>query len=1093
MNKIIDRPIFAVIFFTIIILLGIFSFMRNPPIELVPEADLPSLNVRYYWYGASPDLILRKVLMPAEEEIMQIKGVSKINSYADLGWGEIKVEFSRNSRMNFSHMSLSERLNKLQKSLPLQVRKPDIQQYVPDDFEKKPLLTVGLIAKNRTIFSLKKIAEKDVLPHLKSISGVEKVDILGGVEPEIKIQTNMNILNKLNLSIYHIRQKIQENFYTIQSIALKKDSQEITLSLTRNPDSIKEIQEILLAKQGEKKILLKDVANVYFGYQELTSDMRFQGHSTIGFQIYKERNQNSFVMSKRVKSKLQNLANRLKKDQVEFIIRADESKELKDNLLKLVQIAFLILIIIFLILITIFKDFKVSLLIFSSVFFSVFTTFTVIYLLKIPMNLLTLSGLALGVGLFVDNAVVVFDSIARFKEKGHNMRYAAVEGSKTVFLPVVSSTMTTIIVFFSFALFEGRLRVYYLPLAYVIAISLVSSIVVSFILIPSLSARMNIKTKKIRSLKKIVKYSLLIGLPFIIVLLTIFLGGKLFTSIPGIFTLVFDFLVKHPLVIVLLIILGLIPILIRGKLFAFFLKYPVIVILPIIFLFFTSLSTFKKEVSFGQFFSWYSKEELRVALWFTSSVDFKDIKDQIVKFEKIALAKPYDKEITTRILANWRYAEMRITFPKEIEFSAYPLQLKQELTGLATNLAGIGVYIAGFDQEPYWYNPDTGSFLAYSIQIKGYNYERLLVVANELKKSLLNHRRIKEVEIDTSNRYRGGKEKYFAFRLDRSKIKKYKIKYPLYEVLYQVASYIQEKTSTQKLKLDDKELTVEIKVHDVKDIELDDILNKEFVTFDGIPFRIEDVVNIELTTQKGGISRENQEYIAFVKWDYLGSNKAADRFHKTVYKNLQVPAGFKKSLEEKKFRMTEEEEKQLWSAIIHSAILIFLILGMLYNNFFQPLLIMISIPLALIGVWNAFVIMDYNFDSKAYVGVILLCGIVVNNAILLIDNINRHLKKSRDIIKAITAGARERIRPILITSSTTVLGMIPLIAMTKAGQSSSDIWSSLALCIVGGLTTSALLVILVLPIFYLLLYKLQKFLFSKKEIQVKQSIPSPTQ
>ena len=167
--------------------------------------------------------------------------------------------------------------------------------------------------------------------------------------------------------------------------------------------------------------------------------------------------------------------------------------------------------------------------------------------------------------------------------------------------------------------------------------------------------------------------------------------------------------------------------------------------------------------------------------------------------------------------------------------------------------------------------------------------------------------------------------------------------------------------------------------------------------------------------------------------------------------------------------MTEEEEKQLWNAIYLSAILIFIILGMLYNNIFQPLLIMaFTVPLALIGVWNAFVIMDYNFDSKAYVGVILLFGIVVNNAILLVDNINRHLRKTGDIIKAISNGARERIRPILITSSTTVMGMIPLILMTKAGQSSSDIWSSLALCIIGGLTTSALLVILVLPIFYYL-------------------------
>jgi HAE1 family hydrophobic/amphiphilic exporter-1 len=284
-----------------------------------------------------------------------------------------------------------------------------------------------------------------------------------------------------------------------------------------------------------------------------------------------------------------------------------------------------------------------------------------------------------------------------------------------------------------------------------------------------------------------------------------------------------------------------------------------------------------------------------------------------------------------------------------------------------------------------------------------------------------------------------------------------------------------ERSGNQKLKFDDKELSVEIKAMDVDEYELDDILTLNLQNQLGIPFRIRDVVDIELSTQKGGITRENQEYVAMIRWDYLGSSKAGDRFHKTLYKNLKVPVGFKKSLEERKFRMTEEEEGQLTFAIILSLFLIYLLLGMLYENFFQPLLIMLSVPLALIGVFIAFVIMDYSFDSTAYIGVILLSGIVVNNAILLIDNINKHAKKNHKIIEAIAIGAKERIRPIFMTSATTVLGMLPLIILKKSDA--TDIWSSLALCTVGGLTTSAFFILFVLPIFYYLFYKLQRFLF----------------
>ena len=213
-----------------------------------------------------------------------------------------------------------------------------------------------------------------------------------------------------------------------------------------------------------------------------------------------------------------------------------------------------------------------------------------------------------------------------------------------------------------------------------------------------------------------------------------------------------------------------------------------------------------------------------------------------------------------------------------------------------------------------------------------------------------------------------------------------------------------------------------------------------------------------------------------VMWDYLGSAKAGDRHHKTVFKNLTLPVGFSKSEEEQRWRMTEEEEHQLWTAILLSLFLIYLILGILYENVFQPILIMLSIPLALIGVFTAFIIMDYNFSSTSYIGIIILCGVVVNNAILLIDNINRHARKSKDIIQAIVIGTKERIRPIFMTTATTVLGMLPLIILKKAASSSADIWSNLALCTVGGLTTSAFLILFVLPIFYYLFFKLQNFI-----------------
>ncbi len=1019
-TKIIDRPVLAIIFFSVIILLGSYSF-NNMTIGLVPDPEqgLPSLNIVYDWRGASPDMILQRVLIPAEAEIMkEVKGISKISSRATLNSGSLQVEFNRNIKMNFAHLVLRERLNRLQNELPKSVNPPKITEKIPDDFEQKPLFNIGIYGKNYNVYNLRKIAEKEIHPHLRAIPGVKEVNLQGGVEPQIQIRTNMNKLIKFSVSIFDIQNQINKYFYTNQSISLKKDTGEITLSLTESPEKISELQDIFIKNFGEKKLFLKDLANVYLGFEDLRYEKKFQGKSFLVFEIFKESSYSHLEVAKRVRNKLKTIANRLK-GEIEFVIQSDDSKVLRRELFKLSKIAFLILIIIFLILIAIVRDIKATILIFSSVFFSVFATLTVIHLTEIPLNLLTLSGLALGFGLFVDNAVVVFDSILRFREHGYNKRDASIAGAKAVILPVISSTFTTIIVFFSFAiLFQERLKVYYLPLAYIIAISLISSIVVSFVLIPSLSSRLNIKIKnKDKKIKK-------------------------------------------------------------GSFFPFILKYPLVIIIPVILILVFSFVTFKKEVSFGSFFSWYSQEEVVVYLRFPSGAEFSEIQDSIAKFEKLALEKPYKKEINTTIWPAGAY--MIITFPPEVENTAYPVQLKQELVGIATNLAGIGVRVMGFDQEPYFYDPTTGSNLPWEIHIKGYNFEKLMTYCTKIKKELLSHKRIKEAEIQTDMKFWwGGKEKYFSLKLNREKLKIYKLE-PRY-ILSLLYSTLSESTNTQKIKYEEKEMSVEIKVAGVKEIELDDILDLLQTSPQNIPFRIRDIVDVDFTTQKGGITRENQQYEAMIQWDYLGSNKAADRFHKTIYNNLEVPVGFTKSLKERSFMLTQEEEHQLNYAIILSLFLIYLILGMLYENFLQPLLIMLAIPLALIGVFIAFVFMDYSFDSTAYIGVILLSGIVVNNAILLIDNINRHLKNSPKIVESIVIATKERIRPIFMTTLTTVLGMLPLVIFKESGAGKSDIWSSLALCTVGGLTTSAILILLILPIFYYLFFKLQKYIYTITE------------
>jgi HAE1 family hydrophobic/amphiphilic exporter-1 len=261
-----------------------------------------------------------------------------------------------------------------------------------------------------------------------------------------------------------------------------------------------------------------------------------------------------------------------------------------------------------------------------------------------------------------------------------------------------------------------------------------------------------------------------------------------------------------------------------------------------------------------------------------------------------------------------------------------------------------------------------------------------------------------------------------------------------------------------------REQEISIKYPEAAEIDLKDLQDVLIMTNKGEYLRLGEISFIEERPIAGSIDRENQKFQQIVMWEFRGPYKAAENYKKAVFANLQLPPGFSASLEDTRW-MTTEEKSQLRFAIIFSLVIIFMILASLYESLIQPFFILLAVPLALIGVFVAFVLADFPFDSSAYVGVILLGGIVVNNSILLVDHINLKRKQGLELRESILEGARERIRPIFMTTSTTVLGMLPLVLIhLETGQ--RQIWSSLALSTVGGLMSSTLFILLVIPVFY---------------------------
>ena len=1002
MKIFIDRPIATAMVFLALTVLGVYSFL-NIPIEMpVTKEQFPKVYIDTNWSGMPPEIIQTQLTSPLEEKVSTVKGVRKIESSSRIGSSRITLEFDPKINMEFAQLALREKIAELKDELPYGIR-PYITPYIPEDFSEEPFLRYTISGD----YSLQKLREmiKDRLENtIGAVKGVAGVDIWGGSDPEIKIMLIEDKIKALNIQPYLVSRQIQERTKIYPAGTAMKGEQELLFKVSNPIKSLREMGEIVITKSGDNPIRLKEIAILVPSYGDIQHIHRINGQPTISMTVHKEKGLSTLRVSRDVKLRLEEVKKELPPD---LIFRAvnDESDEIQKHLKELYILVGIIVAVIFILIYLVLRSIKPSLLVLSSIGFSVLLTFNLVYFTKTSLNMLTLGGLALGFGLFVDNSIVVFENILRIREEGKSPVQAAIQGSKEVFLPVFASTLTTMSVFFSIAYFQGRLKLVYLPMAIVISSALAASLLVSFSVIPALSPRLLKSPKKRRK-----------------------------ERYRDLYAKALKFLIKHPVEILLIVAA----------------------------IFFGSYKWFRSEVTLGEFFSWYSKEKLRVYVGMPAGTDIERTDIVMRQFEEKVIEKDYEKELNTSVMSERGF--MEVSFPSEIEMSYRPYLLKEELIQLATNFAGINVSISGFDPQGYYSGFGGGPMYDSRIKFFGYNLKKLRDITSNLERTLKRNPRIKDVKIISSRGwwFRGESFEYVA-KLDKEALRKYDID-PLY-LYYQIAAMLSGRvTRPIKINIGGQELEFSIKFPDAEEMDIKEILDVLILTRKGEYLRLGEVSNLEEKPIAGSIDREDQQFQQTVMWEFRGPTKAAEKYREAVFARLDLPPGFSATMEDTWF-LTEEEKGQIKFAILFSLVVIFMILASLYESIIQPFFILFAVPLALIGVFVAFVLADFAFDSSAYIGVILLGGIVVNNSILLVDHINLKRRQDLPLLDAVIQGARERIRPIFMTTGTTVLGMLPLVLIqVEAGR--RQIWASLALSAVGGLISSTVFILITIPIFY---------------------------
>ncbi len=1002
------------------------------PVDVVPEAEFPEIIISTSWPGASPESIQSLVTSPIESVTVTVPDVHKVTSTSQRGTSNVTVQFIEDVNLDLARFELADRLSLLHDDLPPGVPIPTLRANLPRQFrelEGGDFYSFTLRA-SRPLNDLRRIAKDDVVDALISVEGVSDVGVHGGQDPHLRITLDSKRLELYGVSSLQVRQAVDQIEGNWPVGAAELQGTAYVLRMDHRLDDLEPLRALPIREMTGRLVRLSDIADVTFGYAKIREFNRVDGEPLVQVRVQRKPGTDVLGVAREVRARLERLRAKLPPD-ITFEVKTDEAAVLEAELELVGRRLTMVLVLVAVLLVALLRDLRSAPLLFVSIAAALAMTIVAIYHLGVPVNVLTLTGLALAFGMLVDNAVVVLENIMRYRERGLAAPEASRRGAAEVIVPVLASTLTTIGVFFPFVYFQGRMRDYFTPLALAIAFALTASLFVAMTLMPAAAGRGLIATRVRQGPARLQWFRRGLG------------AG---------------------------------------------LKHPYAVLIFAIGVWYGSYVLFDEHVPRGGFFGWWgSQEQISVHVTLQSGAEAARTETALAPFEDYVLGLPDIDRVELMVTGN--HGTMSVRFPPRVEVTAYPLLVKDQLIGIATRYAGLQISVYGFDQEGYSSGFSRSGLFNSRIKLFGYDYERVGGIGDSVARLAERSARVNEANVTAGGqgfwRDSGG-ELVMTVRRDRLA----QTGVTVAELRGQLMSLLSGQTGTDRLRVGLEDWDLQIKVAGVDERNLQDVLDAPIRTTDGTT-RLGQLVDVELRSVPGVITREDQRYDRYVQWKYRGSGRASNAYRQAIYDSLQLPPGYSASLEDR-LALTAEEQIQVRNVSILALIIVFMVLASSYESLLQPFVVFLAVPAALIGVFWIYYLAERAFDAAASIGVVLLGGIVVNNAILLVDHINMR-RTTLPLTEAIVAGAAERVRPILITSITTIGGMLPLVLIeADARMRSNDIWGTLALSTIGGLAASTLLTLTVTPILYLLTerWRMRGGEFVRRATRIWHSLPA---
>ncbi|MDH3746673.1 MAG: efflux RND transporter permease subunit [Gammaproteobacteria bacterium] len=1044
-----ERRVTIVMFTVAIGLFGMVSLARLN-LNLLPDISYPTLTVRTELTGAAPIEIESLLTKPIEEAVGVIRNVRLVRSVSRSGQSDVTLEFAWGTDMDIAGVEVREKLDVL--FLPLEAARPLLLRFDPSS---EPIMRLGLLYDEETAIggkageaqlkALRRLAEDRIKNELEAEDGTAAVKVSGGLEDEIQIQVDQQKLSQLGLSIREIAGRIRAENVNLSGGRLEEGDQRFLVRTLNEFQSVEEFADSIVAYVSDRPVYLRDVATVERGYKEREAITRVKGRESVELAVYKEGDANTVQVANRLEQRLERVRESLP-DNIELEKIYDQSRFISGAVNDVRNAAILGGIIAIIVLYGFLRDARATTIVGIAIPVSVIGTFLLMYLNGVSLNIMSLGGIALAVGMLVDNSIVVLENIVRKREQGEGILEAAQNGTAEVASAVFAATLTTIAVFFPMVFISGIAGQLFRDQALTVTFALAFSLIVALTLIPMLAAlgtgsRYSTANENspagwfTRGVAKVVR-----------VFGVVFVGIRwLFWALLWPPTWLFQRL--HRL---------------AAEIYPGILRWSLHHRLAIIF---ASAAIFLATMSLlprlgTELIPQLSQGEFNVDLRLSPGAPLSETDRAIQAAQRAthdidAVALDFSVAGTgNRLDANPVDAgDNTGTLSIALTSGAGREQESATMDAMRKELARI----PGVQYE--FSRPSLMTFASpLQIEISGYDLDSIAEVGRSIEQAMSASDRFADIKTTVE---RGNPEIQIVFDQERAA----KLGMAVRDIADRVVANVRGELAT-RYTWRDKKIDVLVRSVDTRQSSIDEIRRLIVNPASSRPVTLEAVADVRISEGPAEIRRVAQERVAIISANFAyGDLGAAAAEAGRIVQQTPMPEGITAMVSGQSEEM-QDSFRSMQFALALAIFLVYLVMASQFESLVHPFVILFTIPLALVGAVLALFLTGTTINIVALIGVIMLAGIVVNNAIVLVDLINQLRSQGIERIDAIMEAGTARLRPILMTSLTTALGLLPMALGFGEG---AEVRAPMAITVIGGLLVSTLLTLVVIPVVYSLL------------------------